>query len=163
MNKSKPGSNGSNRNAILIFLIFTSSFFHLLIKKTLMLESKLSRQQFFPYWKLFKTSSTSQTSSWDQCLQQITIFTIELISKFESLYTSHLHLQSVFLSVSQLMYRNSYAYYPLLLLLSGDISLHPGSFHNLQPLDYDKCNIFKQGTTFSSPQYQHFVAENWET
>ena len=33
MNKSKPGSNGSKRNAIMIFLFFTSSFFHLLIKK----------------------------------------------------------------------------------------------------------------------------------
>ena len=33
MNKSKPGSNGSSRNAILIFLFLASSFFHLLIKK----------------------------------------------------------------------------------------------------------------------------------
>ena len=31
MNKSKPGSNVSNKNAILIFLFLTSSFFHLLI------------------------------------------------------------------------------------------------------------------------------------
>ena len=31
MNKSKLGSNGSNKNAILIFLFLTSSFFHLLI------------------------------------------------------------------------------------------------------------------------------------
>ena len=54
-----------------------------------------------------------------------------------------MHLQSVFLSVSQLLYRNSSLYYPLLLLLSGDISLNPGVFHNLQPLDHDKWNIFK--------------------
>ena len=33
MNKSKPGSNGSNKNAILMFLLLTSSFFHLLIKE----------------------------------------------------------------------------------------------------------------------------------
>ena len=33
MNKSKPRSNGSNKNAILIFLFLTSSFFHLLIKQ----------------------------------------------------------------------------------------------------------------------------------
>ena len=33
MNKSKPGSNGSNNNAILVFLFLTSSFFHLLIKQ----------------------------------------------------------------------------------------------------------------------------------
>ena len=69
-------------------------------------------------------------------------FTIELINKFESLYTSYLHSQSVFLSVSQHMYRNSNSYYRLLLLLSGDISLNPGPFHNLQPLDHDEWNIF---------------------
>ena len=33
MRKSKPGSNGSSKNAILIFLFLTSSFFHLLIKQ----------------------------------------------------------------------------------------------------------------------------------
>ena len=33
MNKSKPGSNGSNKNAILMFLLLASSFFHLLIKE----------------------------------------------------------------------------------------------------------------------------------
>ena len=31
-NKSKPGSDGGNKNAILIFVFLTSSFFHLLIK-----------------------------------------------------------------------------------------------------------------------------------
>ena len=30
-----------------------------------------------------------------------------------------------------------------LLLLSGDISLNPGPFHNLQPLNHDEWNIFK--------------------
>ena len=54
-----------------------------------------------------------------------------------------MHSQSVFLSVSQLLYRNSNLYYQLLLLLSGDISLNPGLFHNLEPLDHDKWNIFK--------------------
>ena len=33
INKSEPGSNGSNKNAILVFLFFTSSFFHLLKKQ----------------------------------------------------------------------------------------------------------------------------------
>ena len=57
-------------------------------------------------------------------------FSIELTNKFDSLYTSPLLLQSVFVSVSQFMYRNSNLYYRLLLLLSGDISLNPGPFHN---------------------------------
>ena len=33
INKSKPGSHGSNNNAILVFLFLTSSFFQLLIKQ----------------------------------------------------------------------------------------------------------------------------------
>ena len=78
-------------------------------------------------------------------------FNIELINKFESLYTSHLHSQSVFLSVSQLMYRNSNSHYRLLLLLSGDISLNPGPFHNLQSLDQNQWNIFRH----SRPHFLH--------
>ena len=42
------------------------------------------------------------------------------------------------------MYHNCNLYYLLLLLLSGDITLNPGSFHNLQPLDHDEWNIFKK-------------------
>ena len=34
-------------------------------------------------------------------------------------------------------------FYRLLVLLSGNISLNPGVFHNLQLLDNDKWNIFK--------------------
>ena len=41
------------------------------------------------------------------------------------------------------MYRNYNSCYRLLLLLSGDISLNPGPFNNLQPLDHDEWNIFK--------------------
>ena len=33
MNKSKPGSNGTNKNTILVFLFLTSSFFHFLINE----------------------------------------------------------------------------------------------------------------------------------
>ena len=54
-----------------------------------------------------------------------------------------MHSQSVFLSVSQIMFCNSNSYYQLLLLLSGDISLNQGPFHNLQPLDQNEWNISK--------------------
>ena len=64
--------------------------------------------------------------------------TTELINRFESLYTFHLHSQSVFLSVSQLKYCSSNSYYQLLLLLSVDISLNSGPFYNLQPLGHDE-------------------------
>ena len=116
MNKSKPGSHGSNNNAILVFLFLTSLFFHLLIK-----QKPDVRVKVIP----------------------LTIFTIESINKFESLYTSHLPSQSVFLSVSQLMYCNSNSYHRLVLLLSGDISLNPEPFHNLQLFDQNEWNIFK--------------------
>ena len=54
-----------------------------------------------------------------------------------------MHSQSVFVSVLQYMYHNYNSCYRLLLLLSGDISLNPGPFHNLQPLDQNEWNIFK--------------------
>ena len=51
-----------------------------------------------------------------------------------------MHSQSIFLSVSQLVYRNSNLYYRLLLLCSGDISLNSGLFFNLKPLDHEEWN-----------------------
>ena len=118
INKSEPGSNDSNKNTILIFLFLTSSFFHLLIK-----QKPDVRVKIIPLAIFFFLGSYVRR--------------LQLINKFESLYTSHLHSQSVFLSVSQLMYHNCNSYYRLLLLLSGDISLISGPFHNLQLLDHD--------------------------
>ena len=110
MNKSRPGSIGSNKNAILVFLFLTSSFFHLLIK-----QKPDVRVKIFPLTIFF-------LGSYVRHLQHATLyheinicsrshfFTIELINKCESLYTSHLHSQTVFLLVPQLMYRNSNSY-----------------------------------------------------
>ena len=62
MNKSKPGSHGSNNNAILVFLFLTSSFFHLLIKQKPDVRVKIiSLTIFFLSWKLCKTCSTCHT------------------------------------------------------------------------------------------------------
>ena len=144
MNQSKPGSNGSNNNAILVFLFLTSSFFHLLIKQKPDVRVKIIPLTIFFFLGSYVRHVQHATPYHEiNVCSRSHFFTIELINKFESLYTSHLHSQSVFLSVSQLMYCNSNSYHRLLLLLSGDISLNPGPFHNLQPLDQNEWNIFK--------------------
>ena len=144
INESEPGSNGSNKNAILVFLFLTSSFFHLLIKQKPDVRAKIIPLEivFFLGSYVRHLQHATPYHEINVCSQSL-FFTIELINKFEYLYTSHLHLQSDFLSVSQLTYRNSNSYDRLLQLLSGDISLNPGPFHNLQPLDHDKWNVFK--------------------
>ena len=144
MNKSKPGSHGSNNNAILVFLFLTSSFFHLLIKQKPDVRVKIIPLKIFFFLGSY-VRHVQHATPYDEInvCSRSHFFTIELINKFESLYTSHLHLQSVFLSVSQLMYCNSNSYHRLLLLLSGDISLNPEPFHNLQPFDQNEWNIFK--------------------
>ena len=64
INKSEPGSNGSNKNAILVFLFLTSSFFHLLIKQKRDVRVKIILLAiFFLSGKLCKTSSTCHTLS----------------------------------------------------------------------------------------------------
>ena len=144
MNKSKPGSNGSNKNAILVFVFLTSSFFHLLIK-----QKPDVRVKIIPLTILFFLGSYVRHLQHATPYHKINacsrshFFTIELINNFEYLHTSHLHSQLIFLSVSQLMYRNYNSHYRLLLLLAGDISFNPGPFHNLQPLDHNEWNIFK--------------------
>ena len=144
MNKSKAESHGSSNNAILVFLFSTSSFFHLLIKQKPDVRIKIIPLIIFFFLGSYVRHAQHATP-YDEInvCNRSHFFTIELINKFESLYTSHLHSQSVFLSVSQLMYCNSNTYHRLLLLLSGDISLNPGPFHNLPPLDENKWNISK--------------------
>ena len=63
MNQSKPGSHDSNNNAILVFLLLTSSFFHLLTKQKPDVKSKIiyPTSNFFFSWKLRKTCSTCHT------------------------------------------------------------------------------------------------------
>ena len=144
MNKLKPGSHGRNNNTILVFLSLTSSFFHLLMKQKPDVTVKIIPLKIFFFLGSYvrHVQHTRPYSEINVCSRS-QFFTIELINKFESLYTSHLHSQSVFLSVSQLMYCNSNSYHRLLLLLSGDISLNPRPFHNLQPLNQNEWNIFK--------------------
>ena len=58
MTKFKPGSNGSNNNAILVFLFLTSSFFHLATKQKPDVRVKIIPLTiFFLSWKLCKTCS----------------------------------------------------------------------------------------------------------
>ena len=111
MNKSKPGSHGSNNNAILVFLFLTSSFFHLLMKQKPDVRVKIVPLTIFFFLESY-VRHVQHATSYDEInvCSQSHFFIIELINKFESLHTSHLHSQSVFLSVSQLMYRNSYSY-----------------------------------------------------
>ena len=112
MNKSKPGSHGSNNNAILVFLFLTSSFFHLLMKQKPDVRVKIIPLTIFFFLGSYVRHAQHATP-YDEInvCSRSHFFTIELINKFESLHTSHLHSQSVFLSVSQLMYRNSNTYY----------------------------------------------------
>ena len=132
----------------------TSSFFHLLIKQKPDVRVKIIPLKIFFFFGSYVSHLQHATPYHKiNVCSRSHFFTIELINKFEPLYTSHLHSQSVFLSVSQLMYQNSTTYYRLLLLLSGDISLNPEPFHNLQPLDHNEGNIFKLTG-------QHFVYLN---
>ena len=111
-NKSKPGRKGSNKNAIFIFLFLTSSFFHLLIKQKPDVRVKIISLPIFLFIGISVKHLQRPAPHHDiNICSQLYFFTTELINNFESLYTSHLHSQSVFLSVSQLKYYNSNWYY----------------------------------------------------
>ena len=90
MNKSKPGSKGSNKNAILIFLFLTSSFFRLLIKEKPDVRVKIIPQAIFFFIGSPVKHLQRPTSHHDiNVCSRSHFFTTELINKFESLYTSH--------------------------------------------------------------------------
>ena len=52
-------------------------------------------------------------------------------------------VNSTFYSISQLKYRNLNSYFHLLILLSGNISLNPGSTHQHKIQCLNKWDIFK--------------------
>ena len=144
MNKSRSESDGSKKNTILIFLFLTSSFFHVLTKQKLDGRFKiiLLVPFFFIGCSLKHLQCPTPHNDINVC-NKSQFFTIELINRSESLYTSHLHMQPVFLSVSQIVYHNFNLCCQLLLLLSDYIIFNTGSFHNPQSLDHGKWNIFK--------------------
>ena len=100
MNKSKPGSHGRNNNAILVFLFLTSSYFHLLMKQKPDVRVKIIPLTIFFFLGSY-VRHVQHATPYDEInvCSRSQFFTIELINKVESLYTSHLHSQSVFLSV----------------------------------------------------------------
>ena len=60
-------------------------------------------------------------------------------------------IRIVFLSISQLQYRNSNSYFNLLLLLSGDINLNPGLLQNYQLQLQSEWTVFNSsGFPFNS-------------
>ena len=125
----------------MIFLFLISSFFHFLIKQKPDVREKIIPPAIIYFTG--KRSSTSHTSSWDQCLQPINhIFFYYWIDQWICIpiYILLIYTCNQF-SVSSTA--NSNLYYRLLLLLSVDICPYPGSFHNLQPLDNDEWNIYK--------------------
>ena len=59
------------------------------------------------------------------------------------LHKSHIHNAFVFFALSKYKYRNKDSFFKLLLLLSGDISLNPGSSHINQTSDNNEWEVFK--------------------
>ena len=127
----------------MIFLFLTGSFSHLPIKQKPDVRIKTITQIifFFIGYSVKHLQPTAPYQETNVCSRS-QFFTIKLINKFESLYTSQLHLQTIFQSVSKVKHRNSNSCYRLLLLLSDDISINPGPFHNHPQLDPDKRNVF---------------------
>ena len=73
---------------------------------------------------------------------QLHFFTYESINTCDTVETSCLHFDLVFFLIFRLQYRNSNSYFNLLLLLSGDISLNPGPFHNNQLQPQSGLSVF---------------------
>ena len=73
---------------------------------------------------------------------QLDFFTYESINTCDNVETSCLHSDLVFFSISKLQNMNSNSYFNLLLLLSGDISLNPGSLQNNQLQPQSERSVF---------------------
>ena len=74
---------------------------------------------------------------------QIQFFTPEYIRVFDALDNFCFNYQFKIFTISNMNRLNNKSFYRILLLLSGDISLNPGSKSNLQLLDSSEWNVFK--------------------
>ena len=85
INKSEPGSNGSNKNAILVFLFLTSSFFHLLIKQKPDVRVKIIPLEIVFFLGSYVRHLQHATPYHEiNVCSRSHIFTIELINKFDT-------------------------------------------------------------------------------
>ena len=131
-----------------------------------MLGSRLSTWELFSLLAVLQTFPSSHVSPWDWSLQPITVFyhwTDQLI--WIPVCFSFAPSITFFVKF-KVNYCNSNAYYPLLLLLSGDTSLNPGPSHNLQKCVKSDCIWSYSGpysvqmrtnTDQNNSEYRHFL------
>ena len=131
--QSKPESNSNNFKPQILFSVFTLMFYHIFFKHNR--ELKIKRFEFLiliSVLNAMKYFNHSDVYDGIKICSQLHFFIYETINTCDNVETSCLHSDLVFFSISKLQYRNSNSYFNLLLLLSGDISLHPGPSHNNQ-------------------------------
>ena len=146
--QAKPENNSNNFKLEILFLVFSSIFYHIILKHNrklrikifefLILLSALNVMKYFNHSDGIKTCSQSH------------LFIYESISICDNEETSSVYSDLVFISISKLEYRNSNSYFNLLLLLSGDISLKPGPFHNDQLQPQSEWSILIRGGSILS-------------
>ena len=86
INKSKPGSNDSNKNAIFMFLFLTSTFFHLLIKQKGNVRVKIIPLAIFFFIGSYVKNLQHPTPHHEiNVCSQSHFFTIGLINKFNNI------------------------------------------------------------------------------
>ena len=74
---------------------------------------------------------------------QIQFFTLDSIYICDELVSFHSSLLSNFYTISKFKRINNKSFYPILLILSGDISLNPGFVYNSRPSCSNEWHAFK--------------------
>ena len=74
---------------------------------------------------------------------KIQFFTLEFIHTCDDLISFCFNYLYIFYTISKLKRMNSKSFLGILLILSGDVSLNPGSVYNNQSLDSNEWNVFR--------------------
>ena len=142
--QSKPESNSKNFKTEILFSVFSLMFYYIFLK-----HNREFRIKIFEFvilisvLNVMKYFNHSEVYDGIKICSQLHFFNYESINTCDTVETSCLHSDLVFFSISKLQYRNSNFYFNLLLLLSGDISLNPGTPHNNQLQPQSEWSVFR--------------------
>ena len=135
----KGSSNSDNINILSFFFMFLFSFNFLRKRKNDPGLKIILTSIAFLVCILYRFSKTQ--NRWKSCVA-CQFFTHETIEITNEVNTSYFLSERTFFAISKFRFKNDNSFYPLLLLLSGDISLNPGLFSNTQLFKQEDWQAF---------------------
>ena len=139
-------SNSSDCENVIALFVFSFILLFLLLPNKRDLRLKACISIIFLFFSISHFSSKKSLSSFPEIKEHyyFRFFTYESIKASNFADMACFNWELNLFCFSKLRYRNNKNYFQLLILLSGDISLNPGSINSSQQYNNDQWAVFKK-------------------